>query len=110
MKRMSLYTQTALAGIIALSASASNAEQASPRQDNRPSVEAIEQHWLSVIREPDPVRRQVLVGEHRRLLEQVKQTNTSGAAQTPEKKVDGSRHRNITNTIEMHILMIDMME
>lgn len=109
MKRTS-FMQMAIAGIIALSASASNAEPATPSPGSQPSIQAIEQHWLSVIRERDPVRRQVLVGEHRHLMEQVKQTNTAGGAQTPEKKVDGSRHRDITNTIEMHSLMIDMME
>jgi uncharacterized protein YmfQ (DUF2313 family) len=103
-KRVSVFTQTAIAGVIALSGSAGvSAAQASQPQANPPSVEKMEQHWQSVIQERDPARRQVLVNEHRRMMAQAQK------AMATDRMHDANR-RDLMHTTDIHSIMLDMMK
>ena len=104
MKQVSIFTQTVIAGVIALSGSASvSVAQASQPQASPPSVERMDQHWQSVIQERDPARRQVLVNEHRRMVEQAQKAIATGMAHD-------ANHRDLMNTTDMHSIMLDMMK
>jgi uncharacterized protein YmfQ (DUF2313 family) len=103
-KRVSVFTQTVIAGVIALSGSASvSVAQASQPQASPPSVERMDQHWQSVIQERDPARRQVLVNEHRRMMAQAQKAMATGMAHD-------ANHRDLMHTTDMHSIMLDMMK
>ena len=104
MKRVSVFNQIVIAGVIALSGSASvSATQASQPQASPPSVERMGQHWQRVIQERDPARRQVLVNEHRRMVEQAHKAMATGMAH------DANR-RDLMHTTDMLSIMLDMMK
>ena len=103
-KRVSVFTQMVIAGVIALNGAAnvSAAQASQPQTSPPPSVEKMELHWQSVIQERDPVRRQDLVNEHRRMMAQAQKAIATGM-------VHGVNHRDLMNTTEMHSIMLDMM-
>lgn len=104
MKRVSVFTQTVIAGIIALSGAASvSVAQASQPQASPPSVEKMDQHWQNVIQERDPARRQVLINEHRRMMEQAQKAVATDM-------MHGANRRDLMHTIDMHSIMLDMMK
>ena len=115
MKRVSVFTRTIIAAGIALSASASiNAGQAIQPRAGQPSLEAMEHHWQSVIKERDTARRQVLIQEHRRMMAEAQsvaknKTPPPQAGETGTMMQD-SAQRDLRNTIEMHSIMLDMMK
>jgi uncharacterized protein YmfQ (DUF2313 family) len=103
-KRVSVFTQMVIAGVIALSGAASvSVAQASQPQASPPSVERMDRHWQSVIQERDPARRQVLINEHRRMVEQAQKAMATGMAHD-------AHHRDLMNTTDMHSIMLDMMK
>lgn len=113
LKRVSIFTQTVIAGAIVLGSLASvSAGQASQHQASHPSVTMMEQHWQSLIQERDPARRQVLVNEHRHMMDQARKAATAGKTRTNgmDEKVDDSSRRDLMNTIDMHSIMLDMMK
>lgn len=113
LKQVSIFTQTVIAGAIVLGSLASiSAGQASQHQASQPSVTMMEQHWQSLIQERDPARRQVLINEHRRMMDQARKATTTGKARTNGmgEKVDDSSRRDLMNTIDMHSMMLDMMK
>ena len=105
MKRVSVFTQTVIAGIIALSGAAnvSAAQTSQPQTSPPPSVEKMELHWQSVIQERDPVRRQDLVNEHRRMMEQAQKAMATG-------RMHDVNRRDLMHTTDMHSIMLDMMK
>ena len=88
-------------------------------QAEQQDVDRMEQHWQKLVRERDPQRRKVLIQEHRRLMEEVgrttgirpeTQTGTRSAADSERKGMGGSHQREIMNTLDMHSMMLNMLE
>ena len=105
-KRVPVFIQMVIAGVIALGGSASvSVAQASQPQASPPSVEKLDQNWQSVIHERDPARRQVLINEHRRLMEQAQK-----AMAMATDRVHDANRRDLMHTTEMHSIMLDLMK
>ena len=103
-KRVSVFTQMVIAGVIAPSGPASiSVAQASQPQASPPSVERMDQHWQSVVQERDPARRQVLVNEHRRMMAQAQKAIATG-------RMHDANRRDLMHTTDMHSIMLDMMK
>lgn len=62
------------------------------------SLEQMEQHWQQVISETDPAKRQELLAEHRKLMEQMQTMHGKGMM--------GDNH--MMHGMEMHRMMMDM--
>lgn len=115
MKQGSVFTRAMVVGAIALSVSANiSAGQTKQPRGSQPSREALEHHWQSVINERDTARRQVLIQEHRRMMagaqSVAKNKSTTPRAGEMGTMMQDSTHRDLSNTIEMHSIMLDMMK
>lgn len=114
-KLASLGMQTVMAGAIALGSSTYVvAEQNSVPRASLPATELMEQHWQSVLKERDPARRQVLIEEHRRMINEAQKADRDETAPARSGEMGtmmrDSAHRDLRNTIEMHSIMLDMMK
>lgn len=114
-KRVSLLMQTVMAGAIVLGSSTYVvAGQNSAPRASSPTIESMEQHWQSVIKERDTARRQVLIEEHRRMMNEAqkadKDKTTPARSSEMSTMMQDSVHRDLRNTREMHSIMLDMMK
>ena len=114
-KKVSLWMQTVMAGAIVFGSSTYVvAEQNSAPRASPPTTELMEQHWQSLIKERDTARRQVLIEEHRRMMNEAqkadKDKTTSARSSEMGTMMQDSVHRDLRNTVEMHSIMLDMMK
>ena len=114
-KRVSLWMQTVMAGAIVFGSSTYVvAEQNSAPRASPPTTKLMEQHWQSVIKERDTARRQVLIEEHRRMMNEARKTDKDRTTPTRSSEMStmmqDSMHRDLRNTVEMHSIMLDMMK
>ena len=114
-KKVSLWMQTVMAGAIILGSSTyvvagqNSAPRASP-----PTAELMEHHWQSVIKERDTARRQVLIGEHHRMMNEAQKTDKGRTMPTRASEMgtmmQDSVHRDLRNTVEMHSIKLNMIK
>ena len=111
-KPVSLLMQTVMAGAIVVGSSTYGvAGQNSAPRASAPTTESIEQHWQSVIKERDAARRQVLIEEHRRMMNEAQKADKDKATSARSSTMmQDSVHRDLRNTLEMHSIMLDMMK
>ena len=107
--------QTVMAGAIILGSSTCVvAEQNLAPRASPPTTELMEHHWQSVIKERDTARRQVLIEEHRRMMNEAQKTDKDRTMPTRSSEMStmmqDSVHRDLRNTLEMHSIMLDMMK
>lgn len=78
------------------------------------TAELMEHHWQSVIKERDTARRQVLIGEHRRMMNEAQKTDKDRTMPTRASEMgtmmQDSVHRDLRNTVEMHSIMLNMIK
>ncbi len=114
--RVSLLMQTVMVGAIVFASSTSVvAEQNPAPRASPPTIQLIEQHWQSVIKEHDTARRQALIEEHRHMMNEAQKigklrTTTTTRSSEMSTIMQDSAHRDLRNTIEMHSIMLDMMK
>ncbi|HID81530.1 MAG TPA: hypothetical protein EYH06_10690 [Chromatiales bacterium] len=67
------------------------------------------QHWHKLITENDPRKRQVLIQEHRNMIEAMTKLGSEEAASMKE---HGGimQHHDLKNMADMHAMMLDMIE
>lgn len=65
---------------------------------NGVTLEQMEQHWQQLISEPDPQKRQALLVEHRKMMEQMQSMHGQGMM--------GDGH--MMHGMDMHRMMMDM--
>lgn len=77
-----------------------------------PTAAAMQQHWLEVIGERDPVRRQTLIDEHHRMMAAAQRSidEKSKAAGEKGRSGAGIGPSGLSPTLEMHAIMLDMMK
>lgn len=80
-----------------------------------PTAAAIQRHWLEVIGERDPARRQTLIDEHRRMMaaaqRSVDDKSTAAAGEKRRRGAsEGIGQPGLSHTLEMHAIMLDMMK
>ena len=107
--------QTVMAGAIVFGSSTYVvAEQNPVPRASPPTTKLMEQHWQSVIKERDTARRQVLIEQHRRMMNEARKTDKDRTTPTRSSEMStmmqDSVHRDLKNTIEMHSIMLDMMK
>lgn len=95
--------QTVMAGAIVFGGSTSviAAQNSAPRLSSS-TTELMEQHWQSVLKEREPVRRQILINNQRRMVGEARKADKD---KTPSA---GSNEMSMRNTIEMHSIMLAM--
>lgn len=76
------------------------------------AVRSMEQHWDKLMREDDPARRQQMIEEHRKIMNETLDEAGVGRFHMGMMHGDGMDHHmdHLTNTIEMHHMQLDMME
>ena len=88
-------------------------------QTEQQGVDRMEQHWQKLVREQDPERRKVLIQEHRRLMQEVgrtagirseAQTGTRSTGNREHKGMEGAHQQDLANTMDMHSMMLNMLE
>lgn len=113
-KRTSLLMRTVSIGAIALaSVAGASAQQTTRSGVNPPTAAVMEQHWQSLIHERDPARRQMLITEHRRMMEEAQKADKGripARGSETSAMMQDSGHHDLRNTIEMHSIMLDMMK
>ena len=114
-KKVSLWMQTVMAGAIILGSSTCVvADQNSAHRASTPTTEWMEHHWQSVIKERDTAQRQVLIEEHRRMMNEAQKTDKDRTMPTRSSETNSmmqdSIHRDLRNTVEMHSIMLNMMK
>ncbi len=67
------------------------------------AVEKMEHHWQALITEPDAAKRQAMMMEHEKMMEQAQGMMMHRDMHTPAEQAD------LQHTIEMHRSMMDMM-
>lgn len=115
MKRAARLLRIVMIGAVALAGvTGVGAQQASRSGVNPPTAAAMEQHWQSLIHERDPARQQALIAEHRRMMEEAqkadKDKRVPARGSETSAMMQDSGHHDLRNTIEMHSIMLDMME
>jgi len=113
--RVSLLMQTIMVGgIVFASSTSAVAEQNPALRASPPTNQLIEQHWQSVIKERDTARREVLIEEHRRMMNEAQKTDKDRTTPTRSSEMStmmqDSVHRDLRNTLEIHSIMLDMMK
>lgn len=106
--RIVMIGAVALAGVTGV-----GAQQTTRSGVNPPTAAAMEQHWQSLIHERDPARRQVLITEHRRIMEVAQKADKGripARGSETSAMMSDSEHHDLRNTIEMHSIMLDMMK
>ena len=78
-------------------------------------VQRMETHWQALIRERDPARRKALIAEHRQMMAE----SRAALGATPSGPMGdhgrggmmgSDRRYDLQNTMEMHSMMLDMMQ
>ncbi len=104
-RRVSFLMKAVMAGAIIFGSSTSVvAAQNSASRVSSPTIELMEQHWQSILKEREPARRQILIEEHRRMVEETRKADKDKTP--PARSSEMSMH----NTLEMHSIMLDMMK
>ena len=73
-------------------------------------VRAMEEHWETVVNEPDPGKRKALMEDHRKLMSKYSTRKTPDHSGSMGDMHGHHREINIKNTVEMHSGMMDMMQ
>ncbi|MHB1247777.1 MAG: hypothetical protein ACYCZH_15165 [Sulfuriferula sp.] len=89
--------------------------EANKAEDAVQSVHRMETHWQMLIRERDPARRKVLIAEHRQMMAE----SRAALGATPNGPMgdhghggmmDNHHRHDLQNTMELHSMMMDMMQ
>jgi|GEM_PF-4973201 len=67
------------------------------------------QHWHKLIAESDPRKRQVLIQEHRNMIEAMTKLGGEEAASMKEHG-EMMQHHDLKNMADMHTMMLDMID
>lgn len=108
-----LFTPAILAGILLFGFSGITlAQNKSQNFDADKAVRAMEQHWDKLMRENDPEKRQQMIEEHRKIMDDMLDKAGVDRFRMGMMHGDGMGHHmdHLTNTIEMHHMQMDMME
>lgn len=75
----------------------------------------LESHWQGLVNETNPDKRKLLVEAHRKMMVEVKANQPTNTVQPMgSHRQDGSmahhRQRDLQNTAEMHMMLLDMMQ
>ena len=79
-------------------------------------VQRMESHWQTLTRERDPIKRKVLVAEHRKMMaesmttQDMSQTRPMGDQRGQGGMMSSHHQHDLQNTAEMHTMMLDMMK
>ena len=78
------------------------------------TVQRMESHWQTLVREPDPTRRKALIAEHRQMMVETRATMdvkpSMPAGDHGHKGMsEKHHHHDIQNTVELHTMMLDLM-
>lgn len=108
-----LFAPLILAGLL-FSGLAGNALAQSQEQgfNTDEAVRMMEQHWDKLMREEDPEKRQQLIEEHRKIMDETLDKAGVDRFHMGMMHDDNMGHHmdHLTNTIEMHHMQMDMME
>lgn len=78
------------------------------------TVQHMQAHWQSLVREPDPTRRKALIAEHRQMMLETRATMDAKpsmpAGDHGHKGMSKKHHHDIQNTMELHTMMLDLMK
>ncbi len=92
-----------------------SAEQIMKVDDAAQTVQRMETHWQTLIRESDPARRKALIAEHRQMMAEAR----AALGAIPGEPIKGSspggmmgshHWQDLQNTAELHSMMLDMMK
>jgi len=106
-----------LMGVLVLAAPAvSWGAESGTANSSAERVQRMESHWQTLTRERDPIKRQAMVVEHRKMM--AESMTTQGMSQTRpmgdqrgQGGMMGAHHQHdLQNTAEMHTMMLDMMK
>ncbi|MHB1233955.1 MAG: hypothetical protein ACYCZQ_15420 [Burkholderiales bacterium] len=107
---------SAMAGAFMLVAPAMTwSAEAKKAEDAVQIVQRMETHWQTLIRERDPARRKVLIAEHRQMMAESRAalgaTPSGPMGDHGRGSMMGSHHQHdLQNTMELHSMMLDMMQ
>lgn len=115
---MQRFLKTLLAtGAFAVAAAATAADAATTEEAAAQMVQRMETHWQRLIHENEPERRRVLAAEHRKLMAEAGTALGQAAGTAPgmghgtgRGMTAGSHHRDLRNTLELHSLMLELMQ
>lgn len=98
--------------MMSVSAGAISANDAKQEFNAEQAVMMMEQHWDKVMQEDDPVKRQKLIEEHRKIMDENLDRAGVDRFHMGMMHNNGMNHHmdHLTNTIEMHHMQMDLME
>ena len=74
------------------------------------TVQRMESHWQTLVRELDPARRKMLIAEHRQMMVETRATMDAKPGMPGHKGMsEKHHHHDIQNTLELHTMMLDLM-
>ncbi len=100
-----------MAGVLMLAAPATaGSAEKNMSEDAAQTVQRMETHWQTLIRERDPAKRKALIAEHRQMMAEAK----AAPGAKPDGSMDGhgqggTMGSDLQNTMELHSMMLDMM-
>lgn len=102
-----------MAGVLMLAAPAiAGSAEKNMSEDAAQTVQRMETHWLTLIRERDPAKRKALIAEHSQMMTEARTALGAKPAMDDHGHggTMGSDHRHdLQNTMELHSMMLDMM-
>ncbi len=100
---------TLIVGLLIGANGALQAQPFGPGDDSDKMSIEMHQHWHKLIAENDPEKRQVLIQEHRNMVEAM--TKLGSEEMAPTKEHHGMmHHHDLKNMADMHAMMLDMIE
>ncbi len=107
---MNTLTKTSLASLIATSLLVTLAlGSVAAEMSYDAAFDRMQQHWQELIAEPDKDKRRARIAEHQALMDKLNTTHGHGAGMMMgHSNVTREDMRHMTNTLEMHRLMMDM--
>lgn len=114
MNRNRSYLKPLLPSIVSLSLLSSMASGAGDMESACPQeqLDRVHAHWHRLIMERDPGARAQMIREHRELIDTLGGLAETGASEVGEGCSQGTsfQHHELENMLEMHSMMLDMVE